>query len=313
MSFETSSVIKKSYQRCGLTPEEKGGYFSLEGHKVLASCAPKGVQMQAQETADGVEILVRIKKGVQLEKELFFCFGVSGKTGQQKVRPKIVLEENSSVTIVAHCGFPLAEKVSHQMEGQFVLEKNARLKYQEHHYHGEKSGAEVSPRLKVVLREGSFFSSDFSLVSGSVGKVKIDLEVLVGKNALAEIFTKALGQGPKDDIAIWDKVRLSGENSRSLIKMRAAAKNGGKVFMQGETYARNAGSRGHIDCQEILMGKGSIARAVPIVEVSHPEARVTHEASVGKINQKELEVLMTRGLSEQEAADLIIDSIMKPN
>jgi len=311
MSFKTSPIIKKSYQRCGLTPEEKSGFFSLEGHKVLSASAPGGVQMQSKESADGVDISVRIKKGVKLKKELFFCFGIPGKKGQQVVRPKIVLEENSSATIVAHCGFPLAEKISHQMEGEFILEKNARLNYQEHHYHGEKSGAEVFPRLKVTLKEGSYFSSDFSLVSGSVGKVKIDLEVIVGKNALTEISTKALGQSAKDDIAIWDKVRLQGENSRSLIKMRAAAKNGGKVFMQGETYAQNAGCRGHIDCQEILMGRKSIARAVPIVEVSHPEARVTHEASVGKINQKELEVLMTRGLSEKEAADLIIDSIMK--
>ncbi len=102
-----------------------------------------------------------------------------------------------------------------------------------------------------------------------------------------------------------------GENSRSLIKMRAAAKDGGRVFMQGETYAEGDNSQGHVDCQEIISGKGSVAQAVPIVKVSNDSARVTHEASVGKINQKELEALMTRGLSEDEAAELIIEAMMK--
>jgi hypothetical protein len=101
------------------------------------------------------------------------------------------------------------------------------------------------------------------------------------------------------------------EGSRSLIKMRAAAKNGGEVWMQGETYARASGCQGHVDCQEIVVGEDSSARAVPIVDVSHGDARVTHEASVGKVNQKELETLMTRGLNEDEATDLIISSIMK--
>jgi hypothetical protein len=93
--------------------------------------------------------------------------------------------------------------------------------------------------------------------------------------------------------------------------MRAAATNGGKVLMQGETIAQAAGAVGHVDCQEIVVGKGSYAKAIPIVEVTHPEARVTHEASVGKINQKELETLMTRGLSEEEATEMIIEAMMR--
>lgn len=310
MIFKASSIIKKSYGRYGLTPADKSGHFSLERDKVLSFSAPFGVVMSSKKESDGVHIQIRIKKGVKLREPLFFCFGVSGKKGEQIVQPEIVLEEDASAKIIAHCGFPMAEKVIHKMMGKFFLGKGSRLVYQEKHYHGEKSGAEVFPGLKVFLGENSFFSSDFVLTRGSVGKVKIDLKVLAEKNSKAEISTKAFGQSQKDDVTIWDKIYLKGENSRGLIKMRAAAKNGGKVFLQGETYAQNAGCRGHIDCQEILIGEKSIARAVPIVEVSHPEARVTHEASVGKINQKELEVLMTRGLTEDEASELIVNSIM---
>jgi hypothetical protein len=112
-------------------------------------------------------------------------------------------------------------------------------------------------------------------------------------------------------VEIQDKVYMKGENAKSLIKMRAAARNGGSVWMQGETYAEEKDCRGHVDCQEIVVGEGSRARAVPIVEVGNESARVTHEASVGKVNQKELETLMTRGLEEEKATDLIIDAIMR--
>jgi hypothetical protein len=92
--------------------------------------------------------------------------------------------------------------------------------------------------------------------------------------------------------------------------MRAAAKNGGKVWMQGETFAKAPGAFGHIDCQEIVIGQNSSAKAIPIVEVTNDQARVTHEASVGKINQKELETLMTRGLTEDEATEVVIGALM---
>jgi len=72
--------------------------------------------------------------------------------------------------------------------------------------------------------------------------------------------------------------------------------------------AKNA--RGHIDCQESVVGN-SIAQSIPKIVVKNPEARITHEASIGKVNQKELETLMTRGLSEKEAIDFIIRGVIK--
>lgn len=166
------------------------------------------------------------------------------------------------------------------------------------------------PKLELLVEEGGKFISNFLLTKGSVGQVGIEVEAILKENAKAEIETKVLGKNSKDIVTIIDKVTLEGENSRSLIKMRAAAMGGGRVLMQGETYARAAGATGHVDCQEIVSGD-SMAKAVPIVEVSNDQARVTHEASVGKINQKELETLMTRGLDEEEATDLIINAMMK--
>ncbi|NCF75289.1 MAG: FeS assembly protein SufBD, partial [Xanthomonadaceae bacterium] len=55
-----------------------------------------------------------------------------------------------------------------------------------------------------------------------------------------------------------------------------------------KTRTKAKGASGHIDCQEIVVGENSIAQSIPVVLVKNPEARITHEASVGKVNQKEL-------------------------
>jgi hypothetical protein len=80
--------------------------------------------------------------------------------------------------------------------------------------------------------------------------------------------------------------------------------------MMGITEASAPGATGHVDCKEIVQGVGSRARAIPIVRVTDENARVTHEAAVGKVSQKELDTLMARGLTEEEAIDMIIKGML---
>lgn len=305
-------IFIKTAKLCGMTELLKSkGKFFVDENKVLSQSFPKGIKADYQETENGVKARVVIKKNQKITEPLFFCFGLKGEKQEQAIYPEIVLEENSEVTIYSHCTFPNSLDNKHDMEGVFKVGKNAKFNYIEQHYHGEESGANVTPKLRIEIDEGGQFVSDFNLTKGTVGKVEIELEAFLKKNARTEIKTKVFGTNEKDQVKITDIVHLDGENSKSLVTMRAAAKNGGKVWMQGETFANAPGAFGHIDCQEIVIGKNSSAKAVPIVEVTDEQARVTHEASVGKINQKELETLMTRGLDEEEATEMIVTALMR--
>jgi len=302
----------KTAKMCGMEELLKSkGQFHVEENKVLKHVFPKGVEASCKETKTGVKAQIVIKKNQKIKEPLFFCFGLKGTKDTQEIYPEIILEENSEVIIHSHCSFPNSEDNHHDMEGVFKIGKNAKFSYIEQHYHGEKSGATVTPKLRVEIGEGGQFLSDFNLTRGTVGKVDIVLEAFLQKDARTEIRTKVFGTNKKDQVKITDIIHLKGENSKSLVIMRAAAKNGGQVWMQGETFAEAPGAFGHINCQEIVIGKNSVAKAVPIVEVTNDQARVTHEASVGKINQKELETLMTRGLNEDQATELIISAMMK--
>ena len=305
-------IFVKTVKMCGMSEMLKSkNKFFVEENQVLKADFPKGVKAKYRETKKGIKAQVVIQKNQKIKEPLFFCFGIGEKKFVQEIYPEIIFEEGAEATIYSHCSFPNSKDNHHDMVGEFKVGKNAKFRYIEQHYHGEKSGATVTPRMTIEIGEGGEFISDFNLTKGTVGKVEIELEAFLKKDARAEINTKVFGTNRKDDIKITDKIHLQGKNSKSLITMRAAAKNGGKVLMQGETFAEAPGAFGHIDCQEIVIGKNSVAKAVPIVEVTNDQARVTHEASVGKINQKELETLMTRGLNEDEATEMIINALMK--
>ena len=69
------------------------------------------------------------------------------------------------------------------------------------------------------------------------------------------------------------------------------------------------GAFADVDCKEIVQHRAS-AKAVPIVEVSHPLAHITHEAAIGSVDSKQLQTLMSRGLTEDEATDLFIEGLL---
>ena len=285
----------------------------VEEGNVLSLREIDGLKIKTEEISDGVKLRVEIEEGMKIEKPVFLCFEILGTKGRQIVFPEIILRQNSQADILANCIFPNAREVVHKMEAKILLEENAKLNYLESHYHGESFGADVVSNLDVVLKKGSLFENNFSLTKGSIGRLRINLNLKMEERAFSHIFTKVIGKGGQDNTKIVDRVFLEGKDSSSMLKMKGAAVNGGKLFFEGKIEAaeRATGAIGHLDCQEIIVGKDSFAQSIPVIAVNNPEARITHEASVGKVSQKELGTLMTRGLSEEEAIDFIVRGKLK--
>ena len=300
--------IKKYHDEAFLVQEAKIPYLCIEKNKVLSSFSCPGLEIFSKKSHQEVKIKIKVKKGVKIKKPIFLCFGVLEKEGEQIILPEIILEEKSEAEILSFCTFPEARNVFHRMEAEIKLEKNAKLIYKEIHYHGEKFGTEVKANFKVFVGSNSSFKNKFVLDKGSIGKLKIFLEAKLEKESFCEILNKIIGRGKEDEVEIYDKILINGENSSSLNKLRGVMINGGKMFFKGETEATKKAKNalGHIDCQEIIIGENSMVQSTPIIIVKNPEARITHEASIGKVSQKELETLMAHGLSEKEAIDFLI-------
>ena len=284
-------------------------HLSVSGSNILSAREVEGIDVRAREMRNGISAKVTVREGVKLQKPVHLCFGVLHKKGTQKIEMDVKLEKNSSATFIAHCIFPKAEKVRHLMYAVVDIGEGAEMRYSETHYHGVYGGIEVVPKLTVVVGKNSRFYTDFTLVNGRVGKLDIDYDVTAGENAVVELVARVFGHA-NDDVKIKEKVTLAGENARGLIKARVAIEDEATAEVKGITEGNAAGARGHVDCVEIVKDN-AVAKAIPMVSVTHPLAKVTHEAAIGSVDKRQLETLMAHGLSPEEAVDVIVKGILK--
>jgi Fe-S cluster assembly scaffold protein SufB len=131
-----------------------------------------------------------------------------------------------------------------------------------------------------------------------------------GIDSILDMAARISGRGD-DQIRIHEKANLKGEGAHGVLRTNIAVRETAKAEIKNTMVASAAFARGHVDCKEIVRDK-AIANAIPIVEVHHPKAHVTHEASIGSVDSKQLETLLCRGLTEDDATNLIIEGLLSP-
>lgn len=293
--------------RAVLANQETAHLFA-DGHRLLSTRGVEGLEVEARETPTGISAKVRVRQGVRLKNPVHLCFSVLQNYEPQEIKMDVELESNAAASFVAHCIFPGPERVVHRMDATVAIGEGAEMRYSETHYHGMSGRVEAIPKAMVIIGRNGRYFADFNLISGRVGLLDIDYAVEVGENGVTELTARVFGHGD-DTIKISEKVVLAGAKSRGLIKTRVAIEDEARAVITGITEGNAAGARGHVDCMEIVKDK-AVARAVPIVSVSHPLAKVTHEAAIGSVDKKQMETLMAHGLSPEEAVDVIVRGIL---
>ena len=304
--------LMKAYSEAGgdkaILDNNEIAHLVASGHKLLSMKSVEGLEVDAKETLTGIRAEVTVKEGIKIKNPIHLCFGVLHKNGTQKIRMDVKLEKDSSAHFIAHCIFPKAEKVRHLMDAVVEIGEGAEMKYSETHYHGLYGGIEVVPKSIVKIGRNGRYFSEFTLIDGRVGMLDIDYAVEAGENAVTELTVRVFGHA-NDQIKIKETVVLAGENARGLIKTRVAVEDEALVEVTGITEGNAAGARGHVDCMEIVKDR-AVAKAIPIVNVTNPFAKVTHEAAIGSVDKRQMETLMAHGLTPEEAVDIIVRGVL---
>jgi hypothetical protein len=305
--------IMEAYQKAGGSPEQLQAQdvatLVVSGDQVLVSHDIAGIQFSAERIENGVRAKIEVGANSVIEKPVHLCFGVLPQEGIQHIIADYHIGEGAQVKFLVHCSFPNAIKVEHLMNATIQVEKNASMEYTEEHFHGESGGILVKPTTQVTVEKGGTYRNTFSLVRGSIGEMDIDVKVETQENALVELHTKAYGIH-KDIVKVNELIRLNGNNAHGLAKTRIAVKDQAISNVVTITEGNAPGVKGHMDCTEIVRDQGK-ATNNPVVLVSNALAQVTHEAAIGTVNRKELETLMSRGLNENEAVDIIIRAMIR--
>ncbi|MGM0501003.1 MAG: SufB/SufD family protein [Bacillota bacterium] len=285
-------------------------HLVVEEDEVVGSHLVEGLDVEIKKAENNeVAIGITIKEGYQIEKAVHLCFGVLPEEGLQQIEMDIKVEDNAAVEILAHCVFPNAVDVTHKMEAEIEVGNNSEYIYREVHDHGENGGVKVIANTDIVMQKNSLLKTVFNLFEGRAGLIDIAYESEIGENSKVEMIAKISGY-EDDQIKIKENADLRGANARGLLETRIALQDEAKAEILNEMTAYAAGAKGHVDCTEVIKDNAH-ARAVPIVDVRHPEAKVTHEAAIGSIDSTQLQTLLARGLDEEEASDVIIQGMLR--
>ena len=218
--------------------------------------------------------------------------------------------EDCDIEIIAGCGIHNDSHKASEHDGihTFHIGKNSRVKYIEKHYgEGEGTGERVlNPVTEVFMDEGSFCDMDMIQLRGVTSTLR-DTKAVLQKDAKL-ILTERLLTHDNQTATSNMTVELEGENSSVQVISRSVAQdNSVQVF--NPLVIGKAASRGHVQCDAIIMGDAKV-KSIPGIEADSPDAILMHEAAIGKIAGEQITKLMTLGLSEEEAEQEILDDFL---
>jgi len=280
----------------------------IEGNKVLGMNKVTGLDVKTRQLKDGIDVKINVDDNTVIKKTVHLCFGVLPEEGVQRIIMEVDVGKDSEISILAHCIFPNAVEVEHIMDGKINIAEGAKYSYIEKHVHSPKGGVKVYPKAVVSVGKNAKFKTEFELKKGRVGLIDINYETYCKEESVLEMTAKISGK-ENDIIRIKEIGHLNGEKARGVLTSKIAVQDEAKAEIYNKLTASAPFARGHVDCKEIVQDNAK-ASAIPIVEVNHPKAHITHEAAIGSVDQKQLETLLARGLSEDDAVDLIIKGLL---
>jgi hypothetical protein len=298
------SIGRKSPHELG----EDVARLEVHQNQVVGAHLVPGLEVDVDEKPQGIDARIRVREGVTLAKPVHICFGLLPEMGVQHIVLDIEVQAGAKASVLAHCTFPNARDVVHKMDAVISVGPGADYSYFERHVHGPYGGVLVVPKASVTVHEGARFRTEFELIKGRAGKIEFDYETTVHAHGALEMVARISGS-KNDVIRIRETARLAGEYARAVLKSYIALRDEARAEVYNTLRADAPYARGHVDCKEIVQGR-ALAKAVPMVEVNHPTAHVTHEAAIGSVDSKQLQTLQARGLTEDEAVELIIEGLL---
>lgn len=254
---------------------------------------------------------IYVPKGVRCDVPLQMYFRINDEAMGQFERTLIVVDEGASVHYVEGCTAPTFSSSSlHAAIVEIVVKKDAYCRYTTIQNWSNNVYNLVTKR--AVAEEGA----TMEWIDGNLGAkttMKYPSIQLNGRGARGTMLSIAMaGAGQNQDTGA--KMIHNAPNTSSSIVSKSIAKDGGEVNYRGQvTFGKNSGgSISHIECDTIIMDDLSKSDTIPFNEIHNGNVSLEHEAKVSKISEEQLYYLMSRGLTEQQATEMIVMGFVEP-
>jgi Fe-S cluster assembly protein SufB len=254
---------------------------------------------------------VYVPPGVKVDLPLQAYFRLNVANIGQFERTMIIVDEGAQVHYVEGCTAPIYSTDSfHSGVIEIIVKKGARCRYTTIQNWSVNVYNLVTQRA-IVHEDATMEWVDANL--GSKVTMKYPSVYLMGEGAHGEVLSLAFaGENQAQDAGA--KAIHVAPNTSSKITSKSISKGGGRASYRGllKVHKGAVGSRANVVCDALLLDPQSRSDTYPYIEIDEDDVSIGHEASVSKIGEEQLFYLTSRGLSEEEAATMVVSGFIEP-
>ena len=261
---------------------------------------------------------VYVPKGVRCPMELSTYFRINAANTGQFERTLIIADEGSYVSYLEGCTAPMRdENQLHAAVVELVALKDAQIKYStvQNWYPGDENG--VGGIYNFVTKRGDCRGANSKISwtqveTGSAITWKYPSCILRGENSVGEFYSVAVVNNHQQADTGTKMIHI-GRNTRSTIVSKGISAGHAQNAYRGlvRVMPQAHGARNHTQCDSLLIGKDCGAHTFPYMEVRNPSAKIEHEATTSKISADQLFYCRQRGISEENAVNMIVNGFCK--
>ncbi|MSR86138.1 Fe-S cluster assembly protein SufB [Candidatus Woesearchaeota archaeon] len=298
--FENMDVAVHKY------PELVKKYF-------MTSCIPihdhKFIMLHAAVWSGGT--FIYIPKGVKVDLPLQAYFRMNAQKGGQFEHTLIILDEEADLHYIEGCSSPsYTENSLHAGCVELHVLQKAKMRYSSIE-NWSKNVFNLNTKRAMVHKDATVIWTNGNM--GSSRTMLYPSSILIGEGARSESIGIAFA-GPGQDQDTGAKAIHVASNTTSIIKAKSISKGGGissyRGLVQVTENAENVKST--VKCDALILDEDSVSKTYPFMKINNNTADITHEATVGKIGEEEIFYLMSRGLNEEQAVQMIVNGFIEP-
>lgn len=236
---------------------------------------------------------------------LVTCISISSKNISQNPINLVVIEKDVKAEIYSICNAVKKNLCGkHVGYSKVIVKENSRLEMR--HFHGWGKEDTVNSNLEFFLKKGAELSHNYKCLEVPM-KLRMENNTYLKESSSANFVITVLAKD--GEVEMYDSIFLNGRESNGISRVRMIGDKKSKINAHSKIIANDAGT-GHLDCMGLLLAEDSSINAIPELVNRNKDASLTHEASIGKISEEILNYLRSRGLTEDQAIDLIVSGFL---
>ena len=254
---------------------------------------------------------VYVPKNVKVKIPLQSYFRLNAAGAGQFEHTLIIVDEGADLHFIEGCSAPKYNVANlHAGCVELYVKKNARLRYSTIE-NWSKNMYNLNTKRAIVEENGRM-----EWVSGSFGShisYLYPMTILKGDNATCE-FTGITFAGAGQNLDTGAKMVHIGKNTSTVINTKSISKSGGACTYRSAIVVNESAkhSKASVDCSSLILDNESRSDTVPAMNIMTDDCDVGHEAKIGRISNKAIFYLMSRGISEEDARAMIVSGFANP-